>query len=145
MFVIDSTGTIFHCVMKRNDGARSDNWKEQLIAVAGALDEVFPHAKMIGSTTTNAQGVTLKIHCSTILRAVYFSPDSVRPIVENLMSELLRDNPALHTQVTSRARQLLTDRPIVEMVSPSPPIRCMLLGEVWSPLHPHSQVRYDTL
>ena len=105
--------------IKRVCGGRVGNTRRNalLVALAGAMDEHTSGSTISGSIAGEDGELTV-IRC-TILDAVYASPGYMRPILYSKMGNLRRDNRARHAQVILRARQLLTGKPIDQLISPT--------------------------
>lgn len=158
LFVIDSTGTSFFTMNMNNikearsdeaiegeftdnvdgtrikrvcDGRVDDTFMNALlIALARSMDEHTSGAKISGSIVGEDGKLTV-ISC-TILDAVYASPGQMRPILYSKMGKLCHDNPARYAQVILRARQLLTGKPIEQLISPSQMLDMLAGGSVFT-------------
>jgi len=97
----------------------------QLLALAIALGEQNPDAKMTCSKDIEG-GSTIVNQCS-VVEAVCLSPDTMRPILDNLMEEVRQVNPSLHMEVKLRARQILTGKQIEELIKDLTASQLMLM------------------
>lgn len=93
----------------RRHGIESTAQNTRTIALARALQETVPVPKVMLRRAEKTEEVCF-------LEAALYSVTTARPMIEEMMQQLEEKSPALHLNVTLRARQLLTGKPISELI-----------------------------